>query len=82
MANNGACTRYDVAMHVLDYLGRKDIALNAVTSEEFALPARRSRSEILRNYMLQLRGMDSMRNWRDALSDYLGKHYSYARRPT
>jgi dTDP-4-dehydrorhamnose reductase len=80
MANKGACTRYDVARHVLDYLGRKDIALDAVTSDAFVLPAPRARSEFLRNYMLELRGMDSMRAWREALNDYLESDFSYAKR--
>jgi dTDP-4-dehydrorhamnose reductase len=79
MANRGTCTRYDVAKHVLDHLRRNDITLNAVTSEAFVLPAPRARSEMLRNYMLELREMNSIRDWREALDDYLDKHYSHAR---
>ena len=71
LANKGTCTRYDVAKEILDYLGRSDVVLNQVTSEAFALPAPRPRSEMLRNYVLELRGMDCMRNWREALHDYL-----------
>jgi dTDP-4-dehydrorhamnose reductase len=78
LANRGTCTRYDVARHVLDHLCRKDVALNAVTSEAFVLPAPRARSEILRNYVLELRGLNSVRDWREALDDYLDKHFSYA----
>jgi len=80
MANKGTCTRYDVARHVLDSLGRDDVVLNAVTSEAFVLPAPRARSEMLRNYMLELSGVDSMRDWRAALNDYLEKHFAYAKR--
>ena len=76
MANKGTCTRYDVARHVLNYLDKKDVKLDSVTSETFVLPAPRARSEKLRNYMLELREMDTMRNWRDALNDYLEKHFS------
>ena len=78
MANRGTCTRYDVAKHVLDHLRRNDITLGAVTSEAFVLPAPRARSEMLRNYMLELREMNSMRDWREALDDYLDRHFSYA----
>ena len=79
LANRGACTRYDVARHVLDHLGREDVVLKAVTSEAFVLLAPRARSEMLRNYILELRGMDHMRHWREAVDDYLDKHFSYAR---
>jgi len=79
LANKGTCTRYDVARQILDHLGRKDVVLNAVTSEAFVFPAPRARSEMLRNYMLELRDMNSMRDWREALNDYLKKHFSYAR---
>lgn len=78
LANKGTCTRYDVARHILDHLRRKDVVLNAVTSEAFILPASRANSEMLRNYALELRGMNTVRDWREALDDYLDKHYSHA----
>jgi dTDP-4-dehydrorhamnose reductase len=79
LANTGTCTRYEVARHVLDHLHRKDVVLNAVTSEAFPLPASRANSEMLRNYMLELRGMSPVRDWREALDDYLDRHFSYAK---
>ena len=79
LANKGTCTRYDVARHVLDHLHRKDVILNPVTSEAFPLPAARANSEMLRNYMLELRGMNPMRDWREALDDYLDRHFSFAK---
>ncbi len=80
MANKGSCTRYDVARHILDHLNRKDLSLDPVTSEAFVLPAPRARSEQLRNYMLELRAMDTMRDWREALNDYLENHFSQFKR--
>lgn len=68
---------YGRAREVLNYLGRNAVVLNAVTSKSFVLPAPRPRSEMLRNYMLELRGMKLMRDWREALSDYLGTHFSH-----
>jgi dTDP-4-dehydrorhamnose reductase len=78
LANKGTCTRYDVAKHILDHLGRNDVVLNPVTSEAFVLPAPRARSEMLRNYALELRGMEPMRTWQEALSHYLDTHFSHA----
>lgn len=76
MANTGTCTRYDIARHILTHLNRNDVTLEPVTSEAFRLPANRAKSEMLRNYALELRGMNTMRDWREALNDYLDKEYS------
>lgn len=79
VANKGTCTRYDVARQVLDYLRRKDVVLNPSSSAASVLPAPRAGSEMLRNHTLELRSMDHMRDWREALDDYLDKHFSYAK---
>ena len=73
MACHGSATRYDVAREILKALDRRDIELVPVSSEYFAreFPAPRPRSEMMRNYMLELEGMDRMRDWRDAISEYL-----------
>jgi dTDP-4-dehydrorhamnose reductase len=73
MACGGEGTRYDVAAHMLDVLGRDDVELVAVDSEFFRdeFPSVRPRSEIMRNMVLDLQGMNTMRPWREALEDYL-----------
>lgn len=73
MACLGEGSRYDVALEMVDFFGRKDLSVVPVTSEAFAAeyPAPRPRSEMMRNYMLELRGMNHMRPWREALREYL-----------
>lgn len=73
MACLGMGSRYDVAQAIVEFYGRHDVAVMPVTSEVFAAeyPAPRPRSEMMRNYMLELRGMNRMRPWREALDDYL-----------
>jgi len=73
MACGGEGSRYDVAAHLLDVLGRTDIELVPVTSEHFAeeFPSPRPPSEIMRNLVLDLQGMNTMRPWRVALAEYL-----------
>ncbi len=73
MACGGEGSRYDVAAHLLDVLGRTDIELVPVTSEHFAeeFPSPRPPSEIMRNLVLDLQGMNTMRSWRVALAEYL-----------
>lgn len=78
MACEGEGTRYDVAAHLLNLLGRDDIRLVEVGSEHFAeeFSSLRPRSEIMRNMTLDLQGMNLMRPWREALSDYVTKNFS------
>lgn len=78
LACKGNATRYDVAAQILRILGRKDVQLKAVTSsffkEEYFAP--RPRSEEMRNFVLDLRGMNSMPKWEDALEEYLNQHFA------
>ena len=69
--NKGFCSRFDVAKKIVEILGRSDVTVEAVSSAHFPLPAARARSEMSRNYKLQLLGLDSTRNWEDALREYL-----------
>lgn len=73
MACLGEGTRYDVAVALVEFLGVDGVTVLPVTSDAFAdeYPAPRPRSEMMRNYMLDLRGMNRMRPWRDALAEYL-----------
>lgn len=73
MACQGKGSRLDVARALLAYYGRDDVELVPVTSEFFAetFPAPRPYSEMMRNYMLELHGLNLMRPWDVALSEYL-----------
>ncbi len=75
MACHGAGSRYDVAKRILTAAGRTDIELVEVDSDFFreSYPAPRPRSEMMRNMVLDLQGMNSMRHWEVALDEYLGE---------
>ena len=77
-ACKGKCTRYDVAKEILKISKRPDIELVRVNSDFFRneYPAARPTSEMLRNYKLELRGMNSMPDWRDALHRYLRRWFA------
>jgi dTDP-4-dehydrorhamnose reductase len=70
-ANEGFVNRYREAEEILRIAGITGCDLNPVSSDRFDLPAPRPRSEALRNYNLSLIGRNPMRNWREALSDYI-----------
>lgn len=71
MANQGCCSRFEYAKKVLDLVDRSNCSVEPVSSEAFPLPAHRPRMEAIRNYMLQLLGLNWMRPWEEALTDYI-----------
>ena len=70
MANAGTCTRYDMALAIVEALGRRDVIVEKADSSAFPLPAPRPRSEAMRNANLQALGMEQ-RPWREALHEYV-----------
>ena len=78
LACKGQATRYDVAAHILKVLGRKDVKLQAVSSDFFKKDffAPRPPSEEMRNFVLDLRSMNDMPHWKDALESYLRRSFS------
>jgi dTDP-4-dehydrorhamnose reductase len=73
MTCEGAGSRLDVARAIVEYYGRSDVEVVPVSSDFFAETyfAPRPRSEMMRNFALQLRGLNQMRPWSDALRAYL-----------
>ena len=71
MNRGGSCTRYDVAVALVELLGRDDLTVEPVSSAFFPLPAPRARSEAMVNYKLELLGINRQRHWREALEDYV-----------
>lgn len=71
MVNTGMASRYQIALAIRDILERPDIEIEPVSSAFFPLPAPRGRSEAMRNYKLDLLGLNEMRSWQDALAEYL-----------
>jgi len=73
--NKGYGSRFDVAKKIVEFLGRSDVTVMPVSSAYFPLPAARARSEMSRNYKLELLGMDNMRNWEEALKEYIASYW-------
>lgn len=78
MVNKGCCSRYEVALKIRDALQRSDVGIVAVPSAYFPLPAPRARSEAMRNFKLELLGLDPMRPWEDALQEYMANELAPA----
>ena len=73
MVCEGTAHRADIAKFILDTLGIKGYKMNEVDSSFFdkQFPVARSRSEILINANLKKLKLNKMRNWKEALKEYL-----------
>lgn len=71
MANEGRCSRYEIAVQIRELLRYPDLELEPVSSDQFPLPAPRGRSEALENMKLRLLGFPPMRPWQEAIQEYV-----------
>lgn len=71
MTNGGMCSRYDIAKEIVNILGKSEVEIIPVSSDEFPLPAPRGYSEALENYRLNLMGLNHMSPWKEALKEYI-----------
>jgi dTDP-4-dehydrorhamnose reductase len=78
MVCGGETSRYEVLTELLEILNLTDkIKLNIVTSDYYAKEyfAPRPPSERLVNKKLDLRNLNLMRNWKEALKEYIDDYY-------
>ncbi|MDF2635460.1 MAG: rmlD 1 [Pelosinus sp.] len=66
----GQCSWYEFACEIFRQSG-SEVKVIPVTSEEFVRPAKRPKHSVLDNYMLRMTVGDPMREWQEALCEYL-----------
>jgi len=72
MTNKGSGSRYDIAVKIVEFMGLKNkVTVAAINSAQFPLPAPRARSEMMRNYKLDLIGLNLMPHWEKSLEEYI-----------
>ena len=72
MTNKGACSRYDIAVKIVEFMGLKNqVKVIPINSAEYPLPAPRARSEIMVNYRLELLGLNQMPLWEKSIQEYI-----------
>jgi len=69
--NTGCASRLEVAREILRIANITSCQLIPVTSSEFPHAAPRPRMEAMRNYNFELLGIEPLRDWKDALEDYI-----------
>lgn len=75
VTNAGSCTWYEFARKILE-LGGRDTKVVPITSKELNRPAPRPAYSVLKNHVLELRGIGKMRGFEEALRDYFFKDKS------
>jgi dTDP-4-dehydrorhamnose reductase len=68
--NQGSCSWYEFARLIFD-LGGLTTPLRPTSVKEFAAPVKRPFYSVLDNAALRAAGLDRMRPWREALTDYM-----------
>lgn len=69
---NGECSWYDFAVKIAEYSGFGDV-VKPCTTEQYPTPTKRPAYSSLRNLALECTIGDDMRNWQEALKEYIGK---------
>jgi dTDP-4-dehydrorhamnose reductase len=68
--NHGACSWHEFAAEIFRLAGLKP-DLSAINSQQFGAPAARPPYSVLQNAALQKLGIDQMRDWHEALAEYI-----------
>lgn len=71
MVNKGETSWYGFAKKILELSGKSKVVVEPITTEELSRPARRPAYSVLRNLALELTIGDPMRNWEDALEEFV-----------
>lgn len=71
ISNRGECTWYDFTKKIFELAGINNVIVHPITTEELGRPAPRPKYSVLRNFMLECTIGDSMRDWEEALIDYM-----------
>lgn len=70
MTNTGYCSWYDFACEIFKIAGLKP-KISPTTSDTFGAKAKRPAYSVLDNRQLRSIGLNDMRHWKEALSDYI-----------
>lgn len=70
LTNQGGCSRFELAQEIINLLDSKS-KLNPLSQRELNRPALRPKYSVLENYNWQIQGFQPLRNWKEALREYL-----------
>jgi dTDP-4-dehydrorhamnose reductase len=70
ITSNGDCTWFEFAREIFALQGM-NVQLLPTTQQEFRAAARRPAYSVLENFRLKQLGKDDLKDWREALAEYL-----------
>ncbi|MFZ3106682.1 MAG: sugar nucleotide-binding protein, partial [Candidatus Hydromicrobium sp.] len=70
MTNTGDCSWYEFACEIFKLM-KLSTSVLPITTEEFGAKARRPKYSVLDNVNLRNIGLKDLRNWKEALKDYI-----------
>lgn len=70
ITNNGECSWYEYACQIFEMAGI-EINVKPVSTEEYPQPAPRPKYSVLENYNWKMEGFSEIRDYKDALQDYM-----------
>ncbi len=71
ITNSGVCSWCDFARRILVEVGMHDIVIEPISTGESGRVARRPANSVLENRALRIEGLEPLRSWEEALSEYL-----------
>jgi dTDP-4-dehydrorhamnose reductase len=71
LTNGGECTWFEFTREILRQAGIEGVEVKPMTTEQLNRPANRPRYSVLDNYVWSMDGRVPLRNYREALADYL-----------
>lgn len=70
VTNSGSCSWYEFTREIIKLAGLQT-KITPITSDQYPQKAKRPNYSVLDRYRLRLLGMDDVRNWQEALRDYI-----------
>lgn len=73
ITNGGQCSWYEFAKEILKQQSIKNVTVKPIDSVRLSRPAKRPAFSVLDNYLWHLHGFSPLRNWKDALIEFMGE---------
>jgi len=73
ITNSGSCSWYEFAKEIVKLVQspKSEVKITPIITEKLNRPAKRPKNSQLKNFFWELNGFEPLRNWQEALSDYL-----------
>ena len=69
-SNEGSCSWYEFAQVIMK-MANQNTRIIPITTDQFSVKATRPQYAVMNNALLNMRGLNTMRPWQEALTDYL-----------